>query len=593
MGPAVLAAVFCLAQTVQVAVAALTDVPNSYWAAQYIEYLNSRNIVTGYPDNTFRPERPVTRAEFAVMLAKSRNLPTTGGGSRFTDVPAGHWAAGAINAVASQGWIAGYPGGRFLPGQNISMAEMYAILAQASNQQMVSEQTADQVLDQFQDQNAVPQWARRAVATVAQTGLHVDELAGQRVYPNIAATRASVATSLAKLLNEQWRDPVQVAGGTDDDDNLGESVNVTGTLQATATPGEWVITTADNKRYFVMEPGNVTQEDWFRVGNQVRLQGRVNTQASNSNRTVVVPQSIAATATQQNRVTVTGMLRPSTANASAWVVETADNKVYRIINPDEIRNDPLFRYGSTVTVTGNARPDVQVPQADGTAMVVSSIQSAQTGNQVSVTGTLQQTVEAGGWVVNAGNQKYVLLGVDPVEDQAWFKPGTEIMVSGNVRSDIPTIYQEGPVLVVNTIQQTPGAATGSQQVSLFYPNYVNILKDPATMLGTPAVRIIEGPNIPTKAVEALLSGPSDFERVRGYFQDEDLQKLDVKQVNVSADGKATVVLEAPANFAFQSNVSAQRLDEQVERTLRQFTGIKEVNVAVQGPNNTVIWTSPQ
>ncbi len=584
--PALMAllAAFCVSQA---AWAVLSDVPNTYWAAQYIDYLNNRHIVTGYPDNTFRPERPVTRAEFAVMLAKSQNLDTSGMASRFTDVPMGHWAAGAINAVAGQGWIAGYPGGRFLPDQNISMAEMYAILAQASKQAMLGEQDADAVLRHFQDAGQVPVWARRAVATVAKTGIHVDELAGQRIYPDIAATRASVATSLAKLLNAGWRDPVQVAVGQPQ----GELVDVTGMLQATATPGEWVITTPDNKRYYLMNPGAVTQQDWFRVGRQVRLKGRIDTQATTLAHTVVMPESLAAATPSQQMTSITGMLRPSTQEPNVWVVETADNKVYRILNPEAIQGDPLFRYGSTVTLSGTLRPDVLLPAADGMAIVATGIQTAQTTNQVAVTGTLQPTTETGGWVVNTGTRKYVLLGTQPVETQSWFKPGTEVMVSGNVRADIPTIYQEGPVLVVNTIQPTPASVAGAQQVSLYYPNYVNIVKDPALMLGTPAVRIIEGPNVPAKAVEALLSGPTDFEKIRGYFQETDLGKLDVQRVDVSADGKATVVLEAPADFSFQSAASPQRLEQQLRRTLTQFTGIKEVDVAVKKPDNTVIWTS--
>ena len=54
----------------------------------------------------------------------------------------------------------------------------------------------------------------------------------------------------------------------------------------------------------------------------------------------------------------------------------------------------------------------------------------------------------------------------------------------------------------------------------------------------------------------------------------------------------TAPLGDPANFQFDSAVTAQRLNEQIQRTLRQFTGVTEVNVAVQDPGNRVLWSSP-
>ena len=589
-GPVALAAVLCLSQ----AAFAFNDVSNTYWADQYIDYLSGRNVITGYPDNTFRPERPVTRAEFAVMLAKSQNLPMANS-SRFVDVPASHWASSAINAVANQGWIAGYSNGTFAPSQNISMAEMYAILAQAGGQSMLTDSDANSVLNKFSDAGNVPAWARRAVATVANQGVHVSELPGGRLYPASAATRASVATSLAKLVNTAWRQPAgQIATNpttptqpTEPQASLGTPVDVTGTLEATANAGEWAVRTSNGERYFLMDPGTtITGQSAFRVGNEIRLTGNIDKTNSTNSRWVVVPRTVAAVNVQGTTATVTGMLRPSTSDANAWVIETADHKVYRLVNPDLVKNDPLFRYGSNVSLVGSLRPDITFPTADGTGLYVSSIKTAQTGSQVSVTGTLKPTVEAGGWIVDTGTTKYVLLGADPMKNQSWFKSGQQVMVSGNVRTDIPTVYNEGSVLVVNTLQATPGSVAGAQQVGLYMPNYAAALG-----LTSPAVRIIEGPDVATKAVNALLDGPTQFEKYRGYYQAADLSKLNAESVTVSADGTANVVLEAPANFAFTSTASQAQLQDQVNRTLTQITGIKEVNVSVQRPDNTVIWTS--
>lgn len=70
------------------------DVPSSHWAADAIARLWSSGVVKGGPDQGFRPDDPVTRAEFVKMLLLSDGIAA---GSEcagtFTDVPCAHWAA--------------------------------------------------------------------------------------------------------------------------------------------------------------------------------------------------------------------------------------------------------------------------------------------------------------------------------------------------------------------------------------------------------------------------------------------------------------------------------------------------------------------
>ena len=47
-----------------------SDVAPEYWAADYISALADRDILSGYPDGTFRPEATVTRAEFAAIWGR-------------------------------------------------------------------------------------------------------------------------------------------------------------------------------------------------------------------------------------------------------------------------------------------------------------------------------------------------------------------------------------------------------------------------------------------------------------------------------------------------------------------------------------------
>ena len=47
---------------------AFSDVSTDYWAHDYIEGLAKANIISGFPDGTFKPNDPVTRAQFAAIL---------------------------------------------------------------------------------------------------------------------------------------------------------------------------------------------------------------------------------------------------------------------------------------------------------------------------------------------------------------------------------------------------------------------------------------------------------------------------------------------------------------------------------------------
>ena len=105
--------------------ASFSDVTSAHWAANYIGYMEQFGIVRGYSDGTFRPNAPITRAEFAAICCRFEQL--TDGAATFTDVPASHWAAKSISYAAKRGWVTGYADGTFKPGNNITRAEVAAV----------------------------------------------------------------------------------------------------------------------------------------------------------------------------------------------------------------------------------------------------------------------------------------------------------------------------------------------------------------------------------------------------------------------------------------------------------------------------------
>lgn len=102
-----------------------TDVPKGYWAANYIGYMQQFGIITGYSDGSFRPDAPVTRAEFAAIASRFEKL--TEGSKSFSDVPDTYWAARYINFAATRGWVTGYSDGTFKPENTITRAEVAAV----------------------------------------------------------------------------------------------------------------------------------------------------------------------------------------------------------------------------------------------------------------------------------------------------------------------------------------------------------------------------------------------------------------------------------------------------------------------------------
>lgn len=97
-----------------------TDVAFDAWYNTAVSTMTKAGIVDGYPDGTFRPDAPITRAEMAKIISLFAKLDKSE--SRFSDI-AGHWAEAYIKLAAGNGWIAGYPDGTFGPQRNITRAE--------------------------------------------------------------------------------------------------------------------------------------------------------------------------------------------------------------------------------------------------------------------------------------------------------------------------------------------------------------------------------------------------------------------------------------------------------------------------------------
>jgi S-layer homology domain len=140
-----------------------SDVQPNYWAQPFIRGLAARNIVTGYPDGTFRPEQPVDRDEFAAIIRKAfdqQPIRQIESGAVYKDIPANYWATRPIEEAYQQGFMSGYPGGYFRPNQSVSKVEAIVSLNKglnlATNTSAIAEPTVMQrVVPQKTAQKAV------------------------------------------------------------------------------------------------------------------------------------------------------------------------------------------------------------------------------------------------------------------------------------------------------------------------------------------------------------------------------------------------------------------------------------------------------
>ena len=183
-------------------VAQASDIAGN-WAEPFIKALVEKDIIKGYPDGTFRPDRAVTRAEYAALLNKAFTLQPVRAARKFKDVSNNYWASEVIQKATQAGFLAGYPNGTFAPSQNITRIQSLVAVVNGSKLTPTGNLDINSV---FGDAAQVPSYGQNALVAATQRCAAVSveydssRLPGGNFGPNTVATRADVAAYIHQVL---------------------------------------------------------------------------------------------------------------------------------------------------------------------------------------------------------------------------------------------------------------------------------------------------------------------------------------------------------------------------------------------------------
>ncbi|MBE1443770.1 pectate lyase [Paenibacillus sp. OAS669] len=169
-----------------------------HWAQADVELLASKLVVNGVTDSSFAPQHEITRAEFAALLVRVLGLNETAA-TKFRDVKANDWFAGAIGAASQAGLVDGFENGTFQPEAAITREQMAVMITRAMSAAGKKADVSPQGLSKFSDSGLVSGWAKDAVAQAVNAGI-INGVTSDTFVPGAKASRAEAAIMLKRLL---------------------------------------------------------------------------------------------------------------------------------------------------------------------------------------------------------------------------------------------------------------------------------------------------------------------------------------------------------------------------------------------------------
>lgn len=177
------------------------DVTSAHWAFASVERAAEMGLVTGYSDGTFRPDTPVTRAQFVLMLWRMCGKPAAAKAASFADATAS-WYQDALSWAVENGYVNGLSDTRFGPDAPITRQQATAILFRLNGGQSGAELMLTSIYEQtFTDSASIASWAKPALWWAVYQEL-VSGVGGSRIAPEANASRAQIAAILLRYADK-------------------------------------------------------------------------------------------------------------------------------------------------------------------------------------------------------------------------------------------------------------------------------------------------------------------------------------------------------------------------------------------------------
>lgn len=183
-----------------------TDISQAQWAEKAVYALVDMGVINGYPDRTFKPNNPITRAEFAkiIVTASGRYVEKDKATyvSKFTDVLTTDWHYPYVSAALKFGFITGRSETIFDPNSNITRADLCLIVYRYIKSLNPEFKAKADTPVTFVDSSLVPSWTQEAVTALWSNGIAtVRDTVNNKFEPTLPATRAECAQIVYNALN--------------------------------------------------------------------------------------------------------------------------------------------------------------------------------------------------------------------------------------------------------------------------------------------------------------------------------------------------------------------------------------------------------
>ena len=184
------------------------DVPDDYWAKPYIDGLSSRGLISGFDSGDFQPDQQVTRAQVANIVSRTFELTSNKENLEFTDVADNFWARESIGEVVKGGFMTGFPDETFKPDEPVTRAQALTTLVTGLG--IEPPNNVQPTISRYSDDDTIPEWATEKIAAATTGGLVVNYPELNEIEAARPTTRAELSAMIYQALaKEGIVDPVE------------------------------------------------------------------------------------------------------------------------------------------------------------------------------------------------------------------------------------------------------------------------------------------------------------------------------------------------------------------------------------------------